>query len=64
MGIPAARLLRAGGIHTVADLASADSTELTARLARVASKRGVLAPRAEYVRVWIRAASADGRPRR
>jgi hypothetical protein len=64
MGIPAARLLRAAGIRTVADLASADSTELTARLARVASTRGEEAPRAEYVRVWIRAASADGRPRR
>lgn len=64
MGLPAARLLRAAGIHTVADLASADSTELTARLARVASTRGEEAPRAEYVRVWIRAASADGRPRR
>ncbi|HSD71216.1 MAG TPA: DUF4332 domain-containing protein, partial [Thermoanaerobaculia bacterium] len=64
MGLPAARLLRAVGIRTVADLASADSTELTARLARVASTRGEEAPRPEYVRVWIRAASADGRPRR
>jgi hypothetical protein len=64
MGIPSARLLRASGIRGVADLASADPAELTARLSRVAASRGEAPPRPEYVRVWIRAARPDGRPRR
>ena len=64
MGAPAARLLEAAGIATVADLARADAGELTERLARVAAARGEDPPRPEYVRVWIRAAGADGRPRR
>jgi hypothetical protein len=64
MGTEAARLLEAAGIRTVADLARADAGELTARLARVAADRGETAPRPEYVRVWVRAAPPDGRPRR
>jgi Domain of unknown function (DUF4332) len=64
MGIPAARLLEATGIRSVADLASADTNELTARLSRAAADRGEAPPRPEYVRVWVRAARADGRPRR
>jgi len=64
MGVPAARLLQAAGIRTVAHLASADADELTARLAHVAAARGETAPRPEYVRVWIRAARPNGRPRR
>jgi len=64
MGAPAARLLEAAGIRGVADLASADPDELTARLSRAAAVRGQEPPRLEYVRVWVRAAGADGRPRR
>ena len=64
MGAPAARLLEAAGITTVGDLARADAGELTERLARVAVARGEAAPRPEYVRVWIRAAGEDGRPKR
>jgi hypothetical protein len=64
MGAPAAQLLEAAGVQTVAALASTDADELTARLARVARERGETPPRSEWVRVWIRAASADGRPRR
>jgi hypothetical protein len=64
MGAPAARLLEAAGISTVADLARADPDELTQRLSRVAADRGEEPPRPDYVRVWIRAAGEDGRPRR
>jgi hypothetical protein len=64
MGIRAARLLEAAGVRSVADLAASDSDALTARLRRIAAERGETPPRPEYVRVWIRAASPDGRPRR
>jgi uncharacterized protein DUF4332 len=64
MGAPAARLLRMVGVESVADLASADAGDLTRRLARAAADRGETPPRAESVRVWIRAARLDGRPRR
>jgi hypothetical protein len=64
MGVPAARLLEAAGVRSVADLASSDLDELTARLSRVAAERGETPPRPEYVRVWVRAARMDGRPRR
>ena len=64
MGAPAARLLRAIGIEKVADLVSADARDLTRRLSRAAALRGEKPPRPEYVRVWVRAADTDGRPRR
>jgi hypothetical protein len=64
MGVPAARLLEAAGIQTVGDLAGVDPGQLTARLSRAAAERGEGPPRPEHVRVWVRAASADGRPRR
>ncbi len=64
MGAPAARLLQAAGIEKVSDLASRDPRELTETLSRVAAARREKAPRPEYVRVWVRAASSDGRPRR
>ncbi|HEY6065960.1 MAG TPA: DUF4332 domain-containing protein [Thermoanaerobaculia bacterium] len=64
MGAPAARLLEAAGIRDVAELARADPDELAARLARVAAERGQVPPRPEFVRVWVRAARPDGRPRR
>jgi predicted RecB family nuclease len=64
MGAPAAHLLEAAGIRKVSELASADPEELTARLSRVAASRRETAPRPEYVRVWVRAARLDGRPRR
>ena len=64
MGTGAARLLQAAGIRSVADLASSDATELTTRLSQVAAGRGETPPRSEYVRVWVRAARTDGRPRR
>jgi hypothetical protein len=64
MGAPAARLLEAAGIRSVADLASVDADQLAARLSRAAGDRGREPPRPEYVRVWVRAAGADGRPRR
>jgi predicted flap endonuclease-1-like 5' DNA nuclease len=64
MGAGAARLLQAAGIRSVADLASSDATELTTRLSQVAAGRGETPPRSEYVRVWVRAARTDGRPRR
>ena len=55
---------QAAGIEKVSDLASRDPRELTATLARVAAARRERAPRPEYVRVWVRAATPDGRPRR
>lgn len=64
MGVPAAELLRATGVRGVADLASADPDALASRLSRAAAARGEAAPRAEYVRVWVRAARTDGKPRR
>ena len=64
MGAPAARLLEAVGVEKVSDLASRDPADLTLRLARIASARREPAPRPEYVRVWVRAAKLDGRPRR
>jgi hypothetical protein len=64
MGAPAARLLEAAGIEKVSDLASRDPAELTALLSRIAAARRETAPRPEYVRVWVRAARVDGRPRR
>jgi hypothetical protein len=64
MGVPAARLLEAAGVRAVADLASADADELIARLSRIAADSGQTPPRPEWVRVWIRAARLDGRPRR
>lgn len=64
MGAPAARLLEAAGVEKVADLASRDPAELTASLSRIAAARREPAPRPEYVRVWVRAAKLDGRPRR
>jgi Domain of unknown function (DUF4332) len=64
MGAPAARLLEAAGVEKVSDLASSDPAELTALLSRVAAARREPAPRPEYVRVWVRAARVDGRPRR
>jgi hypothetical protein len=64
MGAPAARLLEAAGVERVSDLAARDPAELTARLDRLAAARRERAPRPEYVRVWVRAARLDGRPRR
>jgi hypothetical protein len=64
MGAPAARLLEAAGVEKVSDLASRDPADLTLRLARIAAARREPAPRPEYVRVWVRAAKLDGRPRR
>lgn len=64
MGVPAARLLEAAGIRGVADLTGAHAPALTLRLRRLADARGEPPPRSEYVRVWIRAADPDGRPRR
>jgi hypothetical protein len=64
MGVPAARLLEATGIQTVGDLVGVDAGQLTARISRIAPERGEAPLRLEYVRVWVRAASADGRPRR
>lgn len=64
MGVPAARLLEAAGIRTVADLVGAHPPALSLRLRRLAKARSELPPRVEHVRVWVRAARADGRPRR
>jgi hypothetical protein len=64
MGVPAARLLEAAGIRTVADLVGAHPPALSLRLRRLAKARSELPPRVEHVRVWVRAAGADGRPRR
>jgi hypothetical protein len=64
MGAPAARLLEAAGVRGVADLAGAHAPTLFLRLSRLAAARGETPPRLEYVRVWIRAAGIDGRPRR
>ena len=64
MGAPAARLLQAAGVEKVSDLAARDPAELVARLDRIAAARRERAPRPEYVRVWVRAAGLDGRPRR
>jgi Domain of unknown function (DUF4332) len=64
MGPGPARLLEEAGIDSVADLRSAHPPALTLLLRRLAAKRGTEAPRLEHVRVWVRAARADGRPRR
>lgn len=64
MGAPAARLLEAAGVEKVSDLASRDPEELSERLSRIAEAQRGRAPRPEYVRVWVRAAKLDGRPRR
>jgi hypothetical protein len=64
MGPSAARLLEEAGIDSVADLRAAHPPALHLLLRRLAASRGVPAPRLEHVRVWVRAARADGRPRR
>jgi hypothetical protein len=64
MGPSAARLLEEAGIDDVADLRAAHPPALALLLRRLAAARGVPAPRLEHVRVWVRAARADGRPRR
>jgi hypothetical protein len=64
MGVPAARLLEQAGIRTVADLVSAHPPALSLRLQRLAKAQGDRPPRLEHVRVWVRAARLDGRPRR
>jgi hypothetical protein len=64
MGPAAASLLQAAGIESVANLRAAHPPALTLLLRRLAARRGVAAPRLEHVRVWVRAARADGRPRR
>lgn len=64
MGPRAARLLEEAGIDGVADLRAAHPPALALLLRRLASARGEPAPRLEHVRVWVRAARADGRPRR
>jgi Domain of unknown function (DUF4332) len=64
MGTGAARLLEAAGIRSVSDLAGADADGLGVRLEQLAADRRETAPRREYVRVWVRAARPDGRPRR
>jgi len=64
MGPGAARLLAEAGIVTVADLRRAHAPALSLLLRRLAAARGEPAPQLAHVRVWIRAATADGRPRR
>jgi hypothetical protein len=64
MGPSAARLLEEAGIDNVADLRAAHPPALHLLLRRLAASRGERAPRLEHVRVWVRAAGADGRPRR
>jgi hypothetical protein len=64
MGVPAARLLQQAGIRTVADLVAAHPPALSLRLQRLAKAQGERPPRLEHVRVWVRAARSDGRPRR
>ena len=64
MGPSAARLLEEAGIDSVADLRAAHPPALHLLLRRLAAARGEPAPRLEHVRVWVRAARADGRPRR
>jgi len=64
MGIDAARLLHAAGVESPGELSGADPEALTVRLREVASARGETPPLPEYVRVWVRAARPDGRPRR
>ena len=54
----------AAGVEKVSDLASRDPEELSERLSRIAAAQRERAPRPEYVRVWVRAAKLDGRPRR
>ncbi len=64
MGPSAARLLEEAGIDSVADLRAAHPPALALLLRRLAASRGEPAPRLEHVRVWVRAARPDGRPRR
>ncbi len=64
MGTDAARLLLAAGVESPAALSGADPETLTLRLREVASARREPPPSPEHVRVWVRAARPDGRPRR
>lgn len=64
MGPRAARLLEEAGIDDVSDLRAAHPPALALLLRRLAEARGEPPPRLEHVRVWVRAARADGRPRR
>jgi hypothetical protein len=64
MGTERARLLMAAGVESVAELARADPETLHPRLAELARRAGGPVPRLAEVRLWIGAASPDGRPRR
>lgn len=64
MGTEMARLLLAAGVEDVGALASKDPAVLTERLAELASRSGLPAPRPAVVKVWVRAARWNGEPRR
>lgn len=62
MGCEAASLLRNAGIDGIAGLAGADANALYGRIDELKSDVGK--PSLAEVRVWVRSADADGRPRR
>jgi hypothetical protein len=64
MGAPAARLLIYAGVAGVDELAISEPDELLGRLRESAAAHDLDPPRPAEVRVWIRAASANGKPRR
>jgi len=64
MGAAAARLLIKAGVHNVSDLLNADAQSLHRQLAALADDEGIDPPRLAEVKVWIRAASRSGVPRR
>lgn len=56
MGVPAARLLEAAGIHDPLTLAAADPSTLARRLSTLATSRHQPPPTRAEVTVWVRAA--------
>jgi hypothetical protein len=64
MGAAAARLLIMAGVPDVAALVDADADALHSRLTQLARGQGTRPPRLAEVKVWIRAATRAGVPRR
>jgi hypothetical protein len=64
MGAPAAGLLIDARVPGVEGLVGTEPDELLRRLRESAARRDLDPPRPAEVRVWIRAASANGEPRR
>lgn len=64
MGAAAAELLQSAGIADVSDLVDKDPAKLESALRAAAARNDQAPPRLGQIKVWLRAASADGRPKR